>query len=696
MAGFLMNDALLREPQEGFGPLDAQDRTGYGFWSFDEAGLPCFHGRFLTAAGMERSFLHGFSSGRLNVFCNRWGLVHLFTTEGGYTDLSANAGRVRSGLYLELVVGGERHALVHDDLMEKSVTRYGVGYARYEGLWCGSGNRRLQVHQEFYAPPDREPRMGAQFGLRNCGPTAIQAILRIRSDIEPGGVRSDGRKLKHGQGFTCWENFHPGLGDFQLRADASFHGKSEGGVSLILEKELTLDAGAIVEISAQAGYGKPLPPCPDPEESRELWMKRLAPLRLDGVEDWMHREALWSFSQLCSFEAYDSSVGEHYLNLGGYGWVGFGVREVPETAMTVAAWDPVLAFSCLRWTAKLQYSNGNLPHCHAFRRAEPGQVLETGREESDSEIWFVQACAEVLLSTGRHEFLDEVVPFWEGGSGTILEHLRRAVSWIREGIGTGRHGLIRMADGDWNDYLSGVGRGGYGESMMNTGIACAALSALAPLVESRDPAFARSCREFLSALREAAGRAFDGEWFVRGYTDEGRPFGTVEEDRLFLNAQSWCVLGGCGTTEMRKIAMRSALDKCWSPLGLTLMSRPYSCPPPPDVSDCPIPAGEGENAGIWPQTVHWAIWALASLGWKEEGLDLWKRMSLQNHATLHPETPFGIFNGPDCYSSHFSGEREGWTQVEMLERSKFPPMNPMVAWQAFSLSRLLEIRASFR
>src|SRR5690606_21912971 len=76
------------------------------------------------------------------------------------------------------------------------------------------------------------------------------------------------------------------------------------------------------------------------------------------------------------------------------------------------------------------------------------------------------------------------------------------------------------------------------------------------------------------------------------------------------------------------------------------------------------------------------------LDWKDEALDVWERISLRNHARLYPDVPFGIFNGPDCYSSHYAGEREGWTQVQMLERAKFPPMNPMVAWQALSLGLL--------
>lgn len=670
--------------------MSTHESLHYGTWTHDDAGLPCFDGRFEGAVAIDRPFMHGISSGRIQALINRHGLVHLFTTEGGYTDLSANTFCGRSGLYLELEIGADRYSLIHTDLSESLSVRYGIGYAKFTGIWRDGQGGVLEVEQEFYVVPDRQARVLGRFHLRNTGARAVEGRLRVRADIEPN--RKSGpspRELAGAPGGVQWRNFHKGLGAFQLVAEPDFSSCPQEGVALLLAAPLHLAPRASRTLTAQVGHGvQPLPPAVEPDISRQAWAQRLSALDFSGHQGWMHDEAVWSAGQLYGYEAWDSSVGEHYLNLGGYGWIGFGVREVPETAIAVVAHDPDLAFTCLRWTAKVQYTNGDLPHCHAFRRPEAGETLATGHRESDNEIWFVLACAEVVHATGNTAFLDETLPFWEGESATVWEHLRRAVDWIFSGVGLGSHGLIRIAEGDWNDYLSHVGARGFGESMMNTGMACRALDRLIPLAETRDPVFAKACSVRLAALRAAATAAFDGRWFVRGYTDDGAPFGTVAENRVFLNAQSWCVLGGCGTPAMRESAMRAVLEKCHNEIGLTLMSRPYPCPPPPDMSTCPIPAGEGENSGIWPQTVHWTIWALTELGWTQEALDVWRRISLRNHSRLHPEVPYGIFNGPDCYSSHHAGEREGWTQVEMLDRAKFPPMNPMVAWQAFGLNRI--------
>lgn len=662
----------------------------YGTWTHDDAGLPCFEGRFKGAAAVTHPFTHGISSGRLQALINRHGLVHLFTTEGGYLDLSANTFRGRSGLYVEIETGAHRHTLIHGDLTEKTTVCYGIGYARFTGIWRDDAGCALAIEQEFYTAPDRQPRLLGLFHVRNIGKQRFEGRIRVRADVEP--ERKTGelpRPLTSSGGALIWPGFHPGLGDYQLVAGPGFAACPAEGVSLLMASPLQLAPHDSRTVVAQVGYGtQPLPPIVAPETSRRGWTRRLSSLDLTRHEPWMRDEARWCAGQLYSHEAWDSSVGEHYLNLGGYGWVGFGVREVPETALAIAAYDPELAFTCLRWTAKVQYDNGDLPHCHAFRRPAAGQALDTGHRESDNEIWFVLACAEVVHLTGNNAFLDEVVPFWNGTLASVWEHLRRAVEWIFTGVGLGAHGLIRIAEGDWNDYLSHVGARGRGESMMNTGMACRALDRLIPLARHRDPVFAALCASRLAGLRAAAAAAFDTRWFARGYTDEGVPFGTAAENRLFLNAQSWCVLGKCGTVEMRESAMRAVLEKCHSEIGLTLMSRPFPAPPPVEVSTCPIPPGDGENSGVWPQTVHWAIWALTELGWSDEALHVWRRMSLRNHARRHPNVPYGIFNGPDCYSSHHAGEREGWTQMEMLDRAKFPPMNPMVAWQSFSLGRI--------
>lgn len=164
--------------------MSTPESLHYGTWTHDDAGLPCFDGRFGGAVAIDRPFLHGISSGRLQALVNRHGLVHLFTTEGGHTDLSANTFCGRSGLYLELEINGDRYSLIHDDLDESVSVRYGIGYARFTGIWRDGLGGALEVEQEFYVVPDREARAPWRAACA-CGrisnPTARAAPSRASS-----------------------------------------------------------------------------------------------------------------------------------------------------------------------------------------------------------------------------------------------------------------------------------------------------------------------------------------------------------------------------------------------------------------------------------------------------------------------------------------------------------------------------------
>ncbi|MFW5830172.1 MAG: GH36-type glycosyl hydrolase domain-containing protein, partial [Planctomycetota bacterium] len=210
---------------------------------------------------------------------------------------------------------------------------------------------------------------------------------------------------------------------------------------------------------------------------------------------------------------------------------------------------------------------------------------------------------------------------------------------------------------------------------------------LAALARQRnDDTFAVAIDEWTERLRTAVGAAWTGTHFLRGYTDAGKPVG---DERVFINAQSWPVLGGCGSAEQRATALRHALDFNATDLGLCLVNPPFPSPPPADVSSLPIPPGEGENGGVWPQAVAWFVWALADAGMPDEALALWRKNTLRHHYSTFPETPFGIWNGPDCYNSHLAGTRAHWTQTQLWDRRVHNPMNPSVAWQAFGMHRIL-------
>lgn len=683
----------------------------YGTWTCDDQGLPAFDANLENDPAPYASFSHLMSTGTVGALADRWGNIKLITTEKGPVCLTPTTGRTRSGLYAMLETGGELYSLIYSELPDKKSIRYGAGYIVYHGELSTEGTR-LAVTQEVYAPPDKSRVLRSQFTFCNAGKQKIVGRVSLCSDvwIHPGiGYDAWIERLQAdcGSGLAAFRNADDVLGDVFFITDPDWQGSNHAH-SLILSRSLTLQPEETLMVCGALGYGRSADlgteqrnrPAMNPQISRRLWSLRLWNVQASGSEEWMKEECRWSVSQLFAFENYDRILAEHYLHLGGYTFfpdpdnprpnLAFTVREAAQNALAISGAEPALAKSTLRWLAKMQVASGDIPKNYNFTCERLD--IDHYEKDSDTEIWFLMALCEYLDASGDMACLDESLSWFPEGASSLWDHAQRAFMWITEGIGVGRHGLIRILDGDWNDYLSTVGVGGQGESVMNSGMAAKTFDSLARIARKRgDTKFASTTETWRDTLRQAVGKAFDTAWFAGCYSDEGRAIAGYG-DRLYLNSQSWAVLGRCGSREQRVEAMKNAVRECQSRIGLTLISKPYSSPAPPNISWCPIPRGEGENGGVWPQTAYWAVWALAEEGLFDLAMDEWKKATLRNHSKSFPEVPYGIYNAPDCWSSRLAGRFEGWTQYNQFHRATPCPMSPMIAWQAFTLRRIDELR----
>jgi len=683
----------------------------YGNWSHDDAGLPCFDAALERHPAPFAFFCHLMSTGTIGAVADQWGNLKLISTEDGPVSISPASGKTRSGLYAMLESEDRLSSLIYSELNADKRIRYGTGYIEYSGA-LSDGSMHLTVRQEIYAPPNKSRSLCGQFTLQNSGRRAIRGKIRVCSDIfiRPGPSYAhwvSGLRPECGPGFAAFRQADAVLGDVFLTAGSQWTGSAHAH-TLQLSQTIDLLPGQTLTIPIVVGYGNhadyrqaamELPPI-SPQQARQMWQNRLSSFSSLHAEAWMEDECRWSLGQLFSFENYDRILDEHYLHLGGYSFfpdidnprpkLAFTVREAAQNALVISRCEPALAKSTLRWLAKMQLTSGDIPKNYNFTQ-ERLDIVGYERD-SDTEIWFLMALCEYIDATGDLMFLDDRLSWFPKGDAPLWDHVKRAFEWITQDIGVGRHGLIRILDGDWNDYLSTVGAGGRGESVMNSGMAARVFDSLAGIARKKgDLAFASQAEAWRDALRAAVGKTFDTEWFTGCFSDSGMAVAAYG-DRLYLNAQSWAVLGKCGTREQRIRAMTSAARECASRIGLMLMSKAYSSPAPADISWCPIPCGEGENGGVWPQASYWAVWAMAEEGMFESALTEWKKATLRNHARACPEVPYGIYNAPDCWSSRLAGTFEGWTQYNLFNRDNPCPMSPMIAWQAFTLRRIEELR----
>ena len=166
-------------------------------------------------------------------------------------------------------------------------------------------------------------------------------------------------------------------------------------------------------------------------------------------------------------------------------------------------------------------------------------------KKADVAVWLPYSVVSYVKETGDTEFLNKVIPFHDGGSATVYEHVLRAVRYLWSK--RGGHGLPLIGHADWNDAYDAVGIKGKGESVwlaMALARACRQLEALARFLKDGPvEAEMRQMHQELVKIVNAAG--WDGHWYIAAHNDEGMKIGSDanNEGKVPLNSQTWAILG---------------------------------------------------------------------------------------------------------------------------------------------------------
>src|SRR3989449_3539379 len=166
--------------------------------------------------------------------------------------------------------------------------------------------------------------------------------------------------------------------------------------------------------------------------------------------------------------------------------------------------------------------------------------------------------------------------------------------------------------------MNRVGHQGRGESVWLGWFLHTVLRQFIPLCETRDVARAGGYASEASRLAGMLGRAWDGEWYRRGYYDDGTPLGSAQNDEGKIDsiAQSWAVLSGAAPVKHAERAMdavRTHLVRRGARVVLVL-TPPFdqSAQDPGYIKG--YPPGVRENGGQYTHAAVWTVMAVGPLG----------------------------------------------------------------------------------
>ncbi len=251
---------------------------------------------------------------------------------------------------------------------------------------------------------------------------------------------------------------------------------------------------------------------------------------------------------------------------------------------------------------------------------------------------------------------------------TLFEHCALALD---ASLAVGRHGLPLIGTGDWNDGMNRVGEKGEGESVWLGWFLHAALMAFTPLALARNETIrAETWTGHAAVLKAAIEReAWDGEWYRRGYFDDGAPLGSAANDECRIDSivQSWAVLSGAATPGRAGRAM-AALDRqlIRRDDGLALLFAPPFDKTTHDPGYIKgYPPGIRENGGQYTHAATWSVMAFAALGEGDKAAKLFSLLNPINHSRTRADAyrykvePYVVC--ADIYSTPPHVGRGGWT-----------------------------------
>jgi cellobiose phosphorylase len=691
-----------------------------GEWSGDAAGLPCYRylgplpfvspSSRISAEYLPEDPFFLLGNYRLTLMVHASGQYQILSGERAWGRLNQGPQRWSGVNDAAVEVAGKRVELVglNCAAAQRAEKRFGVGYAeyRYAPLADLNMTRSLSVLPST-KPGDGSSAFLVTVQLRNSGREPMEAVylenvgaayaqIFAEWDRDQHVVEYSGRIVRAAEHVRCiteareprpllfsrggrmsrYEGAPPSLfvkllprkneavGTLTVEKDAA------GVARLGVRAECKLTAGEEIAFHFMVGYvfaeaeiealaAKLTAAMGDSAPHFQQEWSRVIPGFRNEADSGLRREMRWNAAVLEQMTTWREYYDETVIPQGmvyDYGWgMMASSRDLAQQALPFCYTNPALARSTLRFIMKRTLPDGEIK----LDDLGFGWCPHGPRLTSDQQLYFFLLLNEYLRATGDTSILTERISYYpaeNGGQGTGLEHVRDAFLFLRDRIGVGGHGLMRLWNSDWNDmffFWPTTAPYNYifesSESHMNTAMAVVILGDLAAALERAGMAangegseLAAGLRQHREGLREAFMRDWDGRAFPRRmYFQGGQPVG---EEEMWLEPQGFTLLIPELPAERKRALYREIQERLMKgeALGAKQIERP--------VHKLDTPPGSRENGGFWYALNGPLVLGVAGFA-PEEAQKLLRRMTFANYQQRFPGYWTGQWSACDSLDS---------------------------------------------